>query len=76
MGAMFVLLGGVLTVFGFASSSSIYDKSLGINVNLWWGLVIFLFGVSMLLLAWRAKVAGKSAPPVQSPGEREIGRMH
>ena len=29
------------------------QKSLGINMNLWWGLVLVVFGVFMLLMAWR-----------------------
>jgi len=34
-------------------------RSLGINVNLWWGLVMLLFGIIMLVLSRRAM----SAPP-------------
>ena len=29
-------------------------KSLGIDVNLWWGVVLLVFGLGMLALAWRA----------------------
>jgi hypothetical protein len=63
MGTMFVLLGGILTVFGIVSDRAQYDKSLGIDINLWWGLVILLFGLVMLLLAWRGRVLAKAAPP-------------
>jgi protein-S-isoprenylcysteine O-methyltransferase Ste14 len=59
MGAMFVLLGGILTVFGMFSDRVQYDKSLKIDINLWWGMVILAFGLVMLLLAWRARVSAK-----------------
>lgn len=55
MGLMFGLLGIVLTVWGIISDKAIYASSLGINVNLWWGLVMTGFGLFMLLLCWMAK---------------------
>lgn len=54
MGAMFVILGAIIAVFGVVSDSMIYaEHSLGININIWWGLVLLLFGGFMLGLAWR-----------------------
>jgi hypothetical protein len=29
---------------------AMYDRSLGININLWWGLVMLIFGALMLAL--------------------------
>jgi uncharacterized membrane protein HdeD (DUF308 family) len=52
-GLLFSLIGAILAVYGLISGP-IYEKSLGINVNLWWGLVLVVFGVAMLRLAWRA----------------------
>ena len=60
IGLMFALFGAMLTVYGLVSSEAIYDRSLGINVNLWWGLVLLAFGLVMLGLAWR----GRSRTPV------------
>ncbi len=58
IGLMFVILGAILTVFGLITSigsgHEIYERSLGINVNLWWGIINLVFGVLMLALAWRA----------------------
>jgi hypothetical protein len=55
IGVMFSLLGAVLTVYGgIISDKAIYAKSLGINVNLWWGLVMLVFGIAMLVMAKRA----------------------
>jgi hypothetical protein len=55
IGLMFTLIGALLSIFGILSDKSIYARSLGINVNLWWGLVLLAFGVVMLTLALRAR---------------------
>ncbi len=51
MGIMFSIFGVLLAGFGLASDTAIYEKSLGINVNLWWGLVMIAFGIVCLGLA-------------------------
>ena len=53
IGLMFSIIGVLLAVFGFASDPVIYQRSLGINVNLWWGLVLVVFGLVMLWLVRR-----------------------
>jgi hypothetical protein len=65
IGVMFTLFGAILTVFGLMTSGSdIYTThSLGININLRWGLVLLVFGVLMLFLALRG---GKKSGPPQS----------
>ena len=55
IGLMFAILGLTLTGYGLVSGREIYDRSLGINVNLWWGLVLLAFGVTMLALAMRSR---------------------
>jgi hypothetical protein len=60
MGLMFSLFGAMLTVYGLVSDAAIYQQSLGINVNLWWGLVLLAFGLVMLTFALRA---GRKTPP-------------
>ncbi len=62
VGGLFGLLGLIITVFGLVSDKSIYDKSLGININLAWGLVMLAFGGIMLFLARRAVVVAKTQP--------------
>ncbi|MGA2635740.1 MAG: hypothetical protein ABSF16_16010 [Terracidiphilus sp.] len=49
IGLMFALVGAILTAFGLKSDGNValYAKSLGINVNLWWGLVMAVFGLTM-----------------------------
>lgn len=52
IGLLFGLMGALLTAYGLFSDPEIYRASLGINVNLWWGLVLVLFGCAMLGTAW------------------------
>ncbi len=54
IGGMFSLIGMLLVIYGMVSNPALYERSLGINVNLWWGLVLLTFGLIMLLLAYRA----------------------
>ena len=53
IGLLFVALGSLLAIFGAISDPRIYSKSLGYNVNLWWGLVLLAFGVILLSLVRR-----------------------
>jgi hypothetical protein len=55
IGLMFAIFGVMLVIFGLVSDTAIYARSLGINVNLWWGAVLLAFGLVMLGLALRAR---------------------
>ncbi len=54
IGAMFAIIGVLVTIFGIASDKGIYVRSLNVNINLWWGLVMLAFGVFMLIMARRS----------------------
>jgi hypothetical protein len=61
IGIMFSLFGAMLVIFGLAADKKIYETtSLGININLDWGLVMLVFGGFMLVLALRG---GKNSGP-------------
>lgn len=57
IGLMFSLLGALLMGYGFftGSDKQMYQSSLGININLIWGAVLFVFGAIMLGFALRAR---------------------
>lgn len=59
IGLMFTLLGALLVIFGLIANQSTLHNSLGINVNLWWGLVIFVFGGVMTLLGRRGTASAR-----------------
>ncbi len=61
IGLMFGTIGLVMVVYGLLTGSDpMYQRSLGINVNVWWGAVLLVFGGFMLF--W-ARKAAKEAPP-------------
>ena len=50
IGLMFTVFGVLLTIFGVFSNPAIYRASLGININVIWGVVLMAFGIVMLVL--------------------------
>lgn len=57
IGLMFSIFGVLVGGYGLVTGGSeIYERhSLGININLWWGLAMLLFGAVMLWLARRGR---------------------
>lgn len=64
LGLMFTLTGMILSAFGLATNDKpgFYAQSMGINVNLWWGIVLMVFGWTMFMLARRSLKRSKSPP--------------
>jgi len=58
IGLMFSILGILITLYGLFTQSDtvLYERSLGININIWSGLLMLAFGIAMLL--W-ARLSGK-----------------
>jgi hypothetical protein len=56
IGALFLLLGVILAIYGGATHSNVdlYGRSGNIVINLWWGLVMIVFGGAMLYFGVRA----------------------
>lgn len=56
IGLMFTILGILLTLYGLFTNSdqALYSRSLGINVNLWSGAGMLVFGLFMLYLVYRS----------------------
>jgi hypothetical protein len=75
IGLLFSVIGLLLVGFGAFGDKTIYERSLGLNVNLAWGAVLLIFGAVMVLLTRRASAnppkveapAGSNGPP----GERK-----
>ena len=66
IGLMFTLIGALLVLCGVVTGSNaeMYKRSLDININFYWGVLLLIFGVTMLTLAWRGgkTLAGCDAP--------------
>jgi multisubunit Na+/H+ antiporter MnhG subunit len=72
LGLIFLIIGGVMSIFGvFTRHSAIYEKSLDVNLNLGWGLLMFLFGVIMFFIGRRQK--WQDDPVTPRPWERNGG---
>ena len=67
IGLMFTLVGLLLVIAGFVyTDAETLKRSLDINVNLWWGVLLIIFGGSMLFFALRAAKAAKLGTPPKS----------
>jgi len=56
IGLMFGIIGLVMVVYGFLTGGDpMYQRSLGLNVNAWWGAVLLVFGGLMLFFARKEK---------------------
>jgi hypothetical protein len=70
IGMLFTIFGIMLIVFGVFSNPSLYAQSLGININLIWGVVLLVFGAVMLFLGGRAMLGAHPAGSADAPGEK------
>ena len=69
IGLLFTLLGALLAGYGLTADSGV-NHSLGLNVDLWWGLVMLIFGLLMFLFGRRGTAAARLAE--ESPEGRKI----
>ncbi len=55
IGIIFSIYGLIMMSYGAVADPSIFrEKSLGVNIDLWWGLAMLVFGLFMGALAYRA----------------------
>ena len=59
IGLLFSIFGAILVIYGFITPAEAYTQSLGINVNLYWGVVLCAFGGVMLGFALRARARAR-----------------
>jgi H+/Cl- antiporter ClcA len=73
IGGLFVVLGLILGGYGIATNSDAerYARSMSVNINLWWGLVMLLFGALLLLLARSSHRDASAHRAGETPGGRE-----
>jgi hypothetical protein len=70
IGLMFSLIGAKLTITGLVTSKNaeLYKRSLDININLWWGLLLLAFGIFMLFMAVRGSKTARLN--MEEPGDK------
>jgi hypothetical protein len=71
LGLIFLIIGGIMAIFGLVThgNASLYEKSLGIDLNLVWGAIMFVFGVVMFVVGRRQK--WQDDPVTPRPWERD-----
>jgi hypothetical protein len=70
LGLLFLSLGGMLTIYGaITRGAAIYAISMGYNLNLIWGAVMFVFGLTMFLVGRSQR--WQDDPVTPRPWERE-----
>lgn len=75
IGFLFTSLGALLVLFGlFTMGSSIYEHSLGMNINLSWGIALLIFGLLMIFFAKRSEKRALGQDAAQPPPTK--GRVH
>jgi len=77
IGGMFFIVGLLLTIYGVATSGDpAYQKSLSIDINLWWGLVMVIFGVIFLGFGIRGASKIKHGTEDSPEGQAIEAREH
>ena len=79
IGGLFTVLGLMLAGYGVATRGdpSRYAQSLSVNLNLWWGLVMLLFGIVLLSASRHGRRPAAAGPAAQSPeGRATEAREH
>ena len=80
MGLLFSFMGVILAAFGLSTRDNpeLYAKSLGLNVNLWWGIVMLVFGQVMFQLGRRSqrRLEREARPAEKTVHNPSIRRSH
>jgi hypothetical protein len=76
LGLLFLVFGLLLSGFGLVSDQALYQRSLHVNINFWWGAVLLVFGLTMFVLGRRGhrrlRGTDTSAEPLgKSASERQ-----
>ena len=63
IGAVFIVYGVILTILGIVGSSHVKNKAAGINIDLWTGIGMLIFGA--LMITWALTRPVMPEPPEQ-----------
>ncbi|GAC1657202.1 MAG: hypothetical protein NVS9B15_18500 [Acidobacteriaceae bacterium] len=57
LGMIFLIIGGIMGIFGAVThgNATLYERSLGVDLNLTWGALMFVFGAVMFFFGRRQK---------------------
>jgi Na+/H+ antiporter NhaD/arsenite permease-like protein len=61
IGIFFVLVGCIMVGYGIISPHDIPNISEPININLYWGILLLIFGLPMAVFGWKAEARARAA---------------
>jgi hypothetical protein len=67
IGMLFTAIGLILLIFGLVSDKALYQRSLDVNINLWTGIGLVVFGIVMLMLGRRGQARANAARVETAP---------
>ncbi len=71
IGSLFTALGALIGGYGLvAGADPTHIATAGVNINLWWGLVMLVFGLVLLASARRARRPASAHPATEEPEGR------
>ena len=78
LGLIFLIIGGIMGVFGLVThgDAGLYEKSLGVDLNLTWGGIMFVFGAIMFYVGKRQKWQDAAADPRPWENTTKAKRRH
>src|SRR3954463_8949181 len=69
IGGLFTVWGVLLIILGATDSEAEANKAAGININLWAGCAMLVFGLAMLLWAFTRPLGAELTEAEESPDE-------
>lgn len=65
IGIFFTVVGAVLAVYGGVRPS--FPQGVAMNVNLYWGICLLVFGILMTVFGWMAQRSGETTGGTGDP---------
>ena len=62
---IFFILVGVITIYALISPAYVPHISEHINIDLYWGIVLLIFGIPMTIFGWMAEQKAKNSPAAE-----------
>ncbi len=59
IGIIFSIYGVIMIAYGAFADPAIFERSMGVNIDVWWGAAMLVFGLFMGALALRAARANR-----------------
>jgi multisubunit Na+/H+ antiporter MnhG subunit len=78
LGLIFLVIGGIMALFGAFThgDATLYERSLGVDLNLFWGVIMFVFGAIMFFVGKRQKWQDDPINPRPWERDTKVDPLH